>query len=115
MPHDTTMTNMKIDPKAREKMTESVAADRPTYPWGLQVTLDNDALDKLSVDKLPQVGKSMLIYARVDVTSVSEHEASDGGKVRANRSVSLQITDLALMPDKKTTDAEGALYASAKT
>jgi hypothetical protein len=113
--HAGKLVNMKMDPKARqEKYAESVSADRPTYPYGLEVRLDNDALDKLGLDKLPQVGKPMMLYAKVDVTSVSENERNEGGKAITNRSVGLQITDLVLLPPAKEADAEGALYSAKK-
>jgi hypothetical protein len=95
----TKLKSMKIDPKAREEKYEaSAVVDRPMYPWGLQLNLDNETLEKLDVE-LPKVGKSMMIYARVDVTSVSENEHSLDGKTTTNRSASLQITDLCLEAD----------------
>jgi len=90
------LKSMKLDPKAREKMPQPSLAesgDRPLYPWGLEVRLETEALEKLGLaDKLPTVGKSMKLEAMVDVTSVSEND-SRGGK---SCSVTLQITDLGL-------------------
>lgn len=90
------LVSMKIDAKARqEKYSESAMVDRPEYPWGLQLNLDEEAIEKLDID-LPEVGKDMLIMARVSVTSVSQQESASGGK---NRGISLQITDLCLEKD----------------
>lgn len=105
-----TLTNMKIDPKARENTSAASPAggsDQPIYPWGLQVTLDNEALETLGLERLPQVGTSMRLFAYVDVTSVSETEHTEGGKKTMHRSVSLQMTDLALEPKTaKRADAD---------
>ncbi len=104
------MVSMKIDAKAREeKYNETVAVDRPMYPWGLSLTLDEEALAKLGVKDLPEVGKTLLLTARVDVTGCSMHESKDSGE---NRSVSLQITDLALGKDEGDDAAADKLYAS---
>jgi len=110
MPHETTLVSMKMDRKAAEKRsTGEVPSDRPVYPWGLSVNLDHEALDKLGMSKLPTVGKSLYLTALVDVTSVSENESREGGKTTTNRSVSLQITNLALGPVGRKSDAD-ALY-----
>ncbi len=98
------MVNMKIDPKAREeKYSESVAVDRPMYPYGLEIRLDNEALDKLHLSEMPEVGSAMTLIAKVDVTSCAMNESKDGGK---NRSLSLQITDLGLSEDADGEAAE---------
>lgn len=111
------LTNMKIDAKARDaKYKESsVAVDAPIYPWGLSISLDEDALDALGITKLPEVGKPMMLVARVDVTSVSENKhTTEGNGTEKHRSVSLQITDLAIGPndESSTPDAQDVLYDS---
>lgn len=91
------LVNMKMDAAAREKSYPStVAADAPVYPWGLSLTLDNEALEKLGTGQLPDVGGTVVVIARAKVTGVSSNEYEGGGK---HRSVSLQITDMALDPD----------------
>lgn len=102
------LVNMKIDPKEREKgLPDTVSADAPSYPWGLQLNLDEEALDKLGIETLPKVDGELMVLARATVTSVSSNESSGGGK---RKSVSLQITDLCLEKPSKNTDAAGALY-----
>jgi hypothetical protein len=87
----------------------TAASDAPLYPYGLTLRLDNDTLDKLKVRSLPEVGESMLVLARVNVTSVSSSE-SDSGK---NRTCELQITDLALDVKDSDTGRAGRLYDGA--
>ena len=103
------LTSMKVDMKARqEKYAEaSVSMDAPAYPYGLEVRLDKEALEKLGLaDALPKAGSSMKLQALVDVTNVSESDSANGGK---NCSLTLQITDLGLSAAKDD-DAEDKLY-----
>jgi len=102
------LVSMKLDAAEREKSygPETVAVEGPSYPWGLSVTLDNEVLEKLGID-LPEIGKSYLLHARVDVTRVSADQQTEGGKTRKHRSASLQITDLAI----ETDTGEGASAA----
>lgn len=94
------LVSMKLDKKAQEeKYAESAAMpERPAYPYGLEVRLDEEAIDKLGID-LPEVGKDMALLARVNVTAVSSSENTYGGKASKSRSITLQITDLCLEPD----------------
>lgn len=114
MPHGSAkLVNMKIDPKdhAAEQMAEPAKMDRPVYPWGLQVTLDNDSLEKLGLKSLPKVGSSLYLGANVEVTSVSEDERELDGKRHVHRHVTLQITDMGLgEPIDEEVDAGAALY-----
>lgn len=114
------LVNMKLGPKAREeKYPESATVDRPVYPYGLEVRLDDEALDKLGLRELPEVGTTLMLCAQVDVTAVSERENLEGGKTERHRDLSLQITDLALGPapgeDERQRRAQTALYGEAKT
>lgn len=104
------LVNMKMDRKELEEKYSSTPAemDMPAYPYGLRVNLDEDAIDKLGLNKLPSPGKTMLLLARVDIVSVSDNENVQGGKTHRHRSVELQITDLAL--DKDSGDAATTLY-----
>lgn len=90
------LVNMKIDQKAREeKYQESALVERPAYPWGLSVNLDEETIEKLGLE-LPEVGKDLMLVARVNVTSVSANETKGTG---TNRSIGLQITDMCLEVD----------------
>lgn len=84
-----------------------MADDAPLYPYGLSIRLDNDSLDKLGMTTMPEVGKSIMLTARVDVVSVSEHDSKSGN----TRNLELQITDLALGTAKDLgDDAADKLY-----
>lgn len=67
------------------------AADAPKYPWGLEICLNDDSLDKLGVKTLPAVGTEVTIVAKATVSSTSERATEADG---ACASMSLQITDM---------------------
>lgn len=85
------LRDMKL-PKEKRKETNAPVAAQQSYPWGLQINLDRDALKKLGIDKLPDVGVECKIMGVGKVTRVTE-SASDKDK---RRSVEIQITKLAL-------------------
>lgn len=86
------MVSLKLTQKEAKKRDEPpTLADRPKFPFGSQIHLENEVLDKLGMKTLPKVGATMEIMAKVEVTSVHSSERAGGGK---DRSVGLQITDL---------------------
>jgi hypothetical protein len=93
------LVSMKLDRAAREATVASTpdpASEGPVYPWGLSVSLEEDALDKLNLETLPDVDEVLQLVARVTVTSVASNQTTAGGR---RRSVALQITDLGLGPE----------------
>lgn len=104
------MVNMKQDPKAlQEKYAEpaSLSTQGPSYPYGLELRLEDESIDKLGLEDLPKVGSKLRLEARVEVTSCSVHE--DGARKTKRRSVTLQITDMELEAIGKK-KAEEKLY-----
>lgn len=86
----------KAELKERRERFKGSPDEGPKFPFGLSLHLDEESMDKLGVDKLPKVGTKMIMTARVEVTSVHADQQLGGGK---NRSMGLQITDLALEGD----------------
>lgn len=70
---------------------EPVASDEPRYPYGLELHLDEDTLAKLGITAPPAVGTTMMITAKVMVTSASQYQRQGGEK---ESSSCWQITDL---------------------
>lgn len=66
------------------------------YPYGTRLDLDEDSLDKLGITNLPEVGSTMKVTAEASVDSVSSraYAGEDGGKQK--RSLTLQLTKMAL-------------------
>lgn len=79
--------------KSLEPMPVGSKDSGPQYPYGLRLNLDQTALEKLSVKKLPRVGATMSVEATAKVVSVSSNERSNGSK---DRNVELQIERMAL-------------------
>lgn len=105
------LVSMKLDPKEQKKESD-IAYEKPLFPWGLCVELNDDALQKLGIDKLPDVDDTMTLTASVTVTSVSGRATAEGEA----KSMSLQITALALDPaaEADDSDASDTLYGKAK-
>lgn len=102
------LVNMKMSPEeAREQYGSSIASDAPEYPYGLSITLDEEAIAKLGFPALPQVDQTMMITARVKVQRVSSVDTSGGEK---EQSLCLQITDMEVGADRQETNYESALY-----
>jgi len=95
------MVDMKRAPE-KEEMPGEIEMDSPRYPYGLCIRLGKEELEKLGITALPAVGSEMTINAKAYVESVSAHETHEG----ADKSMSLQITDMTL---------EGAKTADTKT
>lgn len=56
-------------------MAMPVKDNRPRYPYGLEITLNEDSLEKLGMkDNPPQVGEVLHAMVLMKVTSYSEHE-----------------------------------------
>ena len=86
---------MKLEPKESEKETvEAMEHERPMYPWGLCITLNNESLailKKKYSDFEPE--EEIMLKARLVVTSTSCHDMMGSEK---QESVSLQITEMEL-------------------
>lgn len=86
------MVSMKTTATERKEMTEPSEYKGPEYPYGLSISLNNDSLEKLGVEKLPQVGTELLVLAKVKVSSASASDSEYG----SSKNVSLQITEMCL-------------------
>lgn len=100
------LVSMKLTKSERKEMASpaETAYDGPEYPYGLQVNLDDDTIEKLGL-AMPKVGGELTLTACVRVTSVASSEHERGSK---NRSVSLQITDMAIEKKPKSRDEKVA-------
>lgn len=99
---------MKATPAEQREMAPDMSVrEAPEYPWGLRVQLEDESLMKLDLLTLPAVGESLMLHARVHVCRVTQSDAEGEPK---RRSVELQITDLALEPDRGEADMAQRLY-----
>lgn len=86
-------------------------ANLPKYPWGLCLELNDDTMAKLGMTELPKVDATMLIEARVVVTSVGSSKQQGGDE---EMRCSLQITELAVGADKPAKSDKEIMYGSGK-
>lgn len=102
-----TLISMEYTPSEAKKETiEAQENEAPKYPWGLSINLDEETLAKLGIDTLPEVGATMAIVARSEVSSASQYQ--DQGDKSPRKSLTLQITDMSVTP--VAADIAGALY-----
>lgn len=105
MPKD--LIEMKRAPERPVEAASAPSADAPVYPWGLQVSLDHESLERLGMEALPDAGAVFTVTARACVTAVSQDErAGPDGTPVAHRRVELQIEALALAPAKRPAGAK---------
>lgn len=92
------LVSMKQTRKEREEKysTKPADIDAPIYPYGLQVSLGEDELAKLGLEKLPEAGSEMMLIARVQVTGSSINTHAQGAETHKHKSLQLQITALCL-------------------
>ena len=85
------LINMETTPQEAREMVKPTPADAPKYPWGLQICLNDDSLEKLGVKTLPAAGTEVTIVAKAVVAGTSERQTEGEG---TKASMDLQITDL---------------------
>lgn len=99
--------DMTMSAEEAKEQTEPSVSDAPQYPWGLRLSLDDDALEKLGITTMPAVGTKMQLSATVEVCSTSAYSTQEG---ESEASVSLQITAMELSSGKTSSDAASLLY-----
>lgn len=89
------LTSMEMSAAEAEAYAGPCAADgdKPMYPYGLCIELNDESLKKLGITDLPAVGGTLLLMAHVQVVSVGMSQQIDGDK---EQRTSLQITEMAL-------------------
>lgn len=90
-----------------EEASESTETEDSQYPWGLRLTLDDDALAKLGITAMPSAGTKMKLSATVLVCSVASYSDKAG---EPENTVSLQITAMELSGANSASDAATLLY-----
>lgn len=102
------MKNMQLSKPESEALANPKPGDGPRYPWGLQLHLNAETLEKLGITGVPMVGEMLIVHARARVVSVSVRDEIDGDK---QRNCELQITELALVSELAG-DAGSKLYGA---
>jgi hypothetical protein len=97
------MADMKMSKEEAKEQCSPSIDESPRYPYGLSISLDDDAIEKLGCDNL-NVGDEVQITAKATVTSKSGYQTMVGD---AESSIGLQITDMEVSgaSSNKTTKA----------
>lgn len=90
MPKDMIPLDVNFDEEMRNE--EMVREDKPKYPPGLKLYLDEVTLGKLGINKLPEIGMAISFVAEAEAVEISEE---DGRK-----KLSLQITSMRIRKDE---------------
>ena len=94
---DAALVSMKRSPTKKKKDPMSTCSPcdlSEKYPYGLQIRLEDESLEKLGLDKLPSAGKTMTLTAEVEVSGSSMRERL--GDKAPSMSLELQITKMSL-------------------
>ena len=87
---DMALTKAEIkDEKAEAGVMEPSV---PKYPWGLQVRLEREELDKLGITDLPDVGDVLSLMVSARVTGVTETQMANAQDTEC--CVTLQIEEI---------------------
>ncbi|MDY7802811.1 hypothetical protein U0E23_10065 [Burkholderia stagnalis] len=110
------LTSMKLTAaeakaEAAEGTADAAPEDQPAYSYGLTIYLDDETLAKLGMTTLPDVGTPLMMMARVEVCNKAQYENQKG----TDKSLSLQITDMALAPETQSPEQRAAKFYSNTT
>jgi hypothetical protein len=99
------LVNMKMSKEEAKEQSSPSIADAPRYPYGLEICLDDEAIEKLGIGDGLNVGDEVMITAKAQVTRKSGYQTMIG---EAENSIGLQITDMDVSGE--STKATKTLY-----
>lgn len=105
-----TMISMRLtdQDKKDQAAKETLVSERARYPYGLRINLDPESVKRLGMEDMPEVGKKMVMLAKVEVVNISKENERDD---QEEYSMGLQITDLAFEKgEEKGDDVAQAFY-----
>ena len=88
------LVNMRLSKKQSDEGAAISSPKGPQFPYGLQISLNEDSLKKLGFDELPAVGTEMIVVGVGKVTRASENRSQDG----IHRDVSIQLERIEIEP-----------------
>lgn len=97
------------DDERKEYAQPSIMSGQPLYPWGLQITLDDESLKKLGLKTLPALDEVLEIKCKAQVISISSRK---DGNEDDESSCQLQITEMEVID--KNVDTALKLYGDKK-
>lgn len=103
------LKSMKLTPKeGAEESFEAKEMERPAYPMGLSIRLDEEALKKLKLNFEDfEMEEEVEIMGIAKVTAISNYETQE----HKDYGCTLQITDLEVTLEGKDSKAAKKMYA----
>lgn len=80
--------------------------NKPRYPYGLCIELNEEVMEKLGIDELPEVGTMIHGVYMAKVTSIRANATEEN----SSKGMSLQITHMALEDEDRETSYSETLY-----
>ncbi|MGH2612062.1 MAG: capsid staple protein [Rhabdochlamydiaceae bacterium] len=85
------MVSIELDSAEGEKDTiETAENEKPKFPLGTTITLDDDLIKKLGIKKMPEIGDQFSIEGIAHVTSVSNYESQE----TSHRQICIQFSEM---------------------
>ena len=81
----------------------------PAYPYGTQLTFEDEVWDQLDLVDTPKVGDIYAMTAKVEVVSVTLKKDADGNNEKDEMTVNLQIVEADLKPTRSKS-VESTIY-----
>lgn len=101
------MKDMKLSPKEQKELSEPTSmVDKPEYPWGLQLSINDEEYEKL-FSSPPQIGEVFMVQAKAKVTGINLSNREDG---EDRKNVQLQIIEMGLEKEAPKKEASEAMY-----
>jgi hypothetical protein len=95
----------KAEAKAQaEEYSKPSPDNEPSYPWGLEIRLEDESLAKLGIKTLPEIGAEFHLSVVAMVKSASESRMASG---RVDRCVCLQITMMGVDLEESAAEERG--------
>lgn len=88
--------DMEMDDERAYDAPMPIATAKPTYPWGLRISLTDDDLKKLGLDAKCEHGDYLVFKCMARVTSCTESDGPDDEKCCR---VELQIEKIKVLDD----------------
>lgn len=100
------MTSMKLSNEEKKAMngeccvTSSPVSDGPNYPWGLEIRLEKEAMDKLGLKAADyNVGDYVIVTARCCVKELRQSNRQGG---KPSQTMELQIEEMSMTDDTES-------------
>lgn len=87
------VASLELSKEEAKKESEPLSgpdAERPKYPYGTSMYLNDEVLAKLGIKEMPDVGTTLMIQAVAKVTGTSEREYEGG----SHRTLDIQFIEM---------------------